>query len=98
MNSHIFAEDHIDSYHIVHLTIKEFIYIIEKIIEQNPVAAGYMVRHSKFKGVSYNSDDEYADQFITLYIPPKKKNDAKKEAEPSSLTNENNVHNECDEL
>ncbi len=100
MNSRIFINEKgegIESYAVVHLSVKNFIEIIEEILEKNPVAGGYMVRHSKFKGVSYNSDDEYVDQFITLYVPPKKKGGVKKDAGDSSVDNKSKEDNESSE-
>ena len=75
MNYHSFINEsgeEIQSYNAVNLTIKTFIEIIKDMSAKNSIAGGYMVRHSKFKGISYNSDDEYVDQFITLYVPSKK--------------------------
>jgi hypothetical protein len=97
MNSRSFINDNgedIQSYSAIDLTIKTFIEIIETISTTNSVVGGYMVRHSKFKGISYNSDDEYVDQFITLYVPPKKKDGVKKYAVDSSVDNNNNENNE----
>jgi hypothetical protein len=78
MNSNILSDNaEIKLYNLVNLTVKQFIEVIEEIIENNSVAGGYMTRHSKFKGISYNSDDEYVDQFIELYEPPKKNTNKK---------------------
>ena len=87
MNSNIFINEsgeEIQTYNAVNLTIKTFIEITEDILEKNPMSGGYMVRHSKFKGVSYNSEDEYVDQFISLYVPPKKKESINKDKTESS--------------
>jgi hypothetical protein len=64
-------ENETDKYNASHLTIEKLIDCIAAISEKNELAIGYMVRHSKMKGISYNSDDEYVDQFITLYMPSK---------------------------
>jgi hypothetical protein len=64
--------DEIHAYTTIKLTINSIIDIIVNISNKDPISMGYMIRHSKFKGISYNSDDEYVDQFIKLYIPPKK--------------------------
>ncbi len=96
--------DEIDKYTSIKLTINSIIDIIVDISTKDPISMGYMVRHSKFKGISYNSDDEYVDQFIKLYIPPKKNknresdgsspeiddaSDAKNDDEPCEVPEEN---------
>jgi hypothetical protein len=96
MNSNTFMNEtgeEIQTYNAVNLTIKTFIEIIGAILEKNPMAGGYMVRHSKFKGISYNSEDEYVDQFISLYVPPKKKDSTKKDKIESSEDVENKDEN-----
>lgn len=95
MNSTIFNGESTKIYSVINLNVKTFIDIGEKIVEKNELAGGYMVRHSKLKGVSYNSEDEYVDQFITLYVPPKKNKCNKKDAIKSSANDENEVANEA---
>jgi hypothetical protein len=71
----------INSYKAINLSINHMFHLINVICKNNEYSLGYMVRHSKFKGISYSSDDEYVDQFIKMYIPPKKNKENKNNIE-----------------
>lgn len=92
MNYTLCVEDDIKTYDAVNLRIETFIDIMEDILRGDVFSGGYMVRHSKFKGISYNSDDEYVDQFLQLYVPPvaTKKDDAAENAGDSENVEKTN--------
>jgi hypothetical protein len=100
MNVNTFVDengDEIDSYNVVNPTIELLLEIINDISGKDDISLGYMVRHSKFKGISYSSDDEYVDQFIELHVPSSKKKSMKKKKEESGKKNNKKDNEKNDE-